>query len=112
MTSAMNPMAPAPTDEIETTTPTKTPATGVKISAVRGSISLSLERRALTIRSRSANTPAVTIKAKQRTIVIRLPAAWLFRSMTDNRKSVATVAGRLPDARRLTIAQSMLRASP
>ncbi len=76
----MTPTAPAPTDEIETSTPSATPTTTVARAMVLSSSRSRRSRKCSRMALRKISEVAVRISAKASTTLTRLRAAALLRS--------------------------------
>ncbi len=100
-------MAPAPTEEIDTSTPSAAPVATVRTAVRRASSRPSRSPKASTSWRRKISAPAVTNSATPSTTVINWLAAAPLRSSFDSAKSVAAVIGTLPAASRPTMRQLM-----
>ena len=108
--SAVTPTAPAPTDEIETSTPSMAPTSTVARPIVEDSSRSTTWPRDCNMVLRKISEAAVSTSANDSTTLIRLRAAALLRSSCQSTTSVKILAGILPLANLITAGQCTLRA--
>src|SRR5580658_2995668 len=111
-TSAVTPIAPAPTEEMLTTTPNTAPQPTVSHSLVCGVMRCIAGPTKAKNQRRASRTPPVSTSTMPRENEITLPMSGDSTLNCDSTSTVTIVAGTLPLASRPTTRQSTVRFAP